>query len=185
MCIRFFASDVTVQLFRKKGQKFLHCPGKKGQRDKLNILLQDSLSKSGTGRRKGRLLFFCQNPGQATGQSLLFSMISCVRTSFPVLERPFLFQNILFCFETSFFCFRTSFSCFLCSFEKVILSQDIPGQRSLFQYFCSCLCPGTKGQQDKGPFLSWNKGTTGRLVQDCPGTSRRTSPPLETLVSSQ
>ena len=103
-----------MQLFGTKVQKFLHCSRTKGQRDKFKILPQagtdrDSLSKSGTGPR--------------TGQSLFFSMISCFRTSFPVLERPFpvlehpfpvferpfpvlehpfLFWNVLFCFRMSF-----------------------------------------------------------------------------------
>jgi hypothetical protein len=42
-----------------------------------------------------------------------------------------------------------SFSCFLCSFGKVILSRDVPGQRSLSRDICSCPCPGTKGHRDK------------------------------------
>ena len=33
-----FQRDGTVQLFGTKGQKFLHCPGTKGQWDKLKIL---------------------------------------------------------------------------------------------------------------------------------------------------
>ena len=37
--------DGTAQLFGTKGQKFLPCPGTKGQRDKLKILPRD-----GTGR---------------------------------------------------------------------------------------------------------------------------------------
>ena len=37
--------DGTVQISGTKGQKFLDCPGTKGQRDKLKILLRD-----GTGR---------------------------------------------------------------------------------------------------------------------------------------
>ena len=41
-----------MQLFRTKGQKFHHCPGTKGQRDKLKILPRD-----GTGRDS-------QNPGR-------------------------------------------------------------------------------------------------------------------------
>ena len=54
------------------GQMSLHCPGTKGQRDKLKILPWD-----GTGRGTGQSLFFCQNPGQdgrqdGTGQSLFF-----------------------------------------------------------------------------------------------------------------
>jgi hypothetical protein len=97
-----------VQLFGTKGQKFLHCPGTKGQQDKLKILPwdgtgRDSMSKYGTGRGTGQSLFFCQNPGRdagrdGTGKSLFFPIISCFRTylsvlvrTFPVLERPFLF----------------------------------------------------------------------------------------------
>ena len=48
-----FQRDGTVQLFGTTGQKFLHCPGTKGQRDKLKILPRD-----GTGRDS-------QNPGRA------------------------------------------------------------------------------------------------------------------------
>ena len=48
-----------MQLFGTKGQKFLRCPGTKGQRDKLKILPRDrtgrdSQSKSGTGRGTGQ-----------------------------------------------------------------------------------------------------------------------------------
>ena len=32
-------------------------------------------------------------------------------------------------------------------------------------------CPRTKGRQDKETFLSWDKGTMGRPVPVCPGTS--------------
>ena len=53
-----------MQLFGTKGQKFLHCPGTKEQRDKLKILPRDGMGqdsqnlgwdrpgqpKSGTGR---------------------------------------------------------------------------------------------------------------------------------------
>ena len=41
-----------MKLFRTTGQKFHHCPGTKGQRDKLKILQRD-----GTGRDS-------QNPGR-------------------------------------------------------------------------------------------------------------------------
>ena len=40
-----FQRDGTIQLFGRKGQKFLHCPGTKGEQDKLKILPRD-----GTGR---------------------------------------------------------------------------------------------------------------------------------------
>ena len=42
---------------RSKGQKFIHCPGTKGQRDKLKIL-----PREGTGRDS-------QNPGRDAGQN--------------------------------------------------------------------------------------------------------------------
>ena len=47
-----FKRDGTVKLFGTTGQKFHHCPGTKGQRDKLKILPRD-----GTGRDS-------QNPGR-------------------------------------------------------------------------------------------------------------------------
>ena len=55
---------------------------------------------------------------------------------------------------------------------KFILSRDI----------CSCPCPGTTGHRDKKFFLSRDKGTRGRPVPFCPGMSRGTSRPLETLL---
>ena len=39
-----------MQLFGRQGQKFLHCPGMKGQRDKLKILPRDGTGRDGTGR---------------------------------------------------------------------------------------------------------------------------------------
>ena len=60
--------------------------------------------------------------------------------------------------------------------------RDVPGQRSLSRDFWCCSCPGTKGRRDNNFFLSRDKGTTGRPVLDCPGTSRGTSHPLETLI---
>ena len=72
----------------------------------------------------------------------------------------------------------SSMSCFLGG--KVILSRDVLGQRSFPWNFCSCPCSWTKGQQDKEIFLSRDKGTMGRSVPDCPGTSR----PLGTLITT-
>jgi hypothetical protein len=114
-------------------------------------------------------------------------MISCFRTSFPVLERPFLFwnfiflfRNFLFLFWNVFFLFYNNFFLFFGFFRKVILSRDVPGQRGLSRDICSCPCPGTKGHRDKKISLSRDKGTTGRPVPVCPGTSR----PVKTLVST-
>jgi len=62
----------AVQLFREKGQKFLHCPRTKEQRDKLKILPRDrtgwdSLPKSGTGQYE--ILTTCPVPRDKTRQS--------------------------------------------------------------------------------------------------------------------
>ena len=65
-----------------------------------------------------------------------------------------------------------------------MLSREGPGKRSLSRDICSCPCPGTTGLRDKIFFLSRDKGTTGRPVPVCPGTSRGTSRPLETLIWS-
>ena len=123
-----------MQLFGTKVQKFLHCSRTKGQRDKFKILPQagtdrDSLSKSGTGPR--------------TGQSLFFSMISCFRTSFPVLKRPFSILEILSCFRMSFSCLRMSFSCFLVFWKSdfcpgIFAPALVSGQRDnkTRKYFC-------------------------------------------------
>ena len=115
-------------------------------------------------------------------------MIFCFRTPFPVLEHPFpvlerLFPVLehLFPVLERLFLFWNVLFLFLCSFGQVILSWDGTGQRSLSRDICSCPCPGTKGHRDKNFFLSRDKGTTGRPVPVCPGTSRGTSRPLETL----
>ena len=62
-----------MQLFGTKGQKFLYCPGTKGQRDKLKILQRagpgrDSLSKFGTGYGMGQyeILTACPVPSLGT-----------------------------------------------------------------------------------------------------------------------
>ena len=113
-------------------------------------------------------------------------MIFCFRTSFPVLEHPFpvlerLFPVLEHLFPVLerrfpvwnvFFLFWNALFLVFCSFGKVILSRDGTGQRSLSRDICSCPCPGTKGHRDKNFFLSRDKGTTGRPVPVCPGTSR-------------
>ena len=104
---------------------------------------------------------------------------SCFRTSFPVLERPFPVSEHHFpVLERPFSVLERLFP----GFWGVILSPDVPGQKSLSRDICSCPCPGTKGHRDKKFSLSRDKGTTGRPVPVCPGLSRGTSRPLETLV---
>ena len=121
-----------MQLFGTKGQKFLHYPVTTGQAQNLATGRdrQDNLSKSRTGGGMGQSLFFCQNAGQGWDMTIaiFFPMISCFRMSFS--------------------CFKTSLSCFLFIGGKLIVSQDVPGQRSLSRDFRSCPCPGTKKQQE-------------------------------------
>ena len=157
-----FPKGRDTATFRDKGTEVSSLSQDKGTTERAQNLArgQDSLSKSWTGQDTGQSIFFCQNPGR--------DGISCF----------FLFQNILSCFRTSFNCFRTSFSFFFFFGE----SDFVPGQKSLSQDFFSCICPGTKGQRDKELFLSRDKGTTGRPILDCPGTSFGTSCPLKTLL---
>ena len=65
-----------MQLFWTKGQKFLLCPGTKGQQDELKILQRDgpgreSLSNSGMGHGTGRDFDSLSRPvpRDKTGQS--------------------------------------------------------------------------------------------------------------------
>ena len=155
-----------MQLFGTKGQKFLHCPGTKGQRDKLKILPQDGMgrdsrSKSGTGRGTGQSLFFCQNQGRDGTVtilehlflfenifSLFLNVLSCFRTSFPVLERLFSVLErpfpVLGGFFGKWFCPGTSRDRGFCPgifTPALVLGQRDNGTRK-------CFCPGTKGQRD-------------------------------------
>ena len=50
-----FPMGRTVQLFGTKGQKFFHCPGTKGQRDRLRILPRDGTQDKMGQSRKGVL----------------------------------------------------------------------------------------------------------------------------------
>ena len=63
----------------------------------------------------------------------------------------------------------------ICSF---ILARDVPGERSLSRDICPALVPGQRDTGTRIFFLSQDKGTTGRPVPVCPGTSRL----VETLV---
>ena len=144
-----------MQLFGTKGQKFLHCPKTKGRRNELKILPEARTAYQNLGRDKTRdNQYFSVKIREGTG----FPVFSCFRTSFPVLEHLLTVLERLFPFF--FFFWESDF---------------VPGQKSLSQDFFSCICPGTKGQRDKELFLSRDKGTTGRPILDCPGTSFGTS----------
>ena len=130
------------------------------------------------GREMGQSLFFCQNPGWDAGrrmwdmrrdagrdagrdtrqdarrdagrnwQHFFFPIISCHRTSFPVLECTF---SVLECLS----CFRTSFSVLELPFLQGLFPVFFcGGEVILSQVFCFCPCSRTKGQQDKEIFLS-------------------------------
>ena len=101
-------------------------------------------------------------PKQENDQISCFrTSFSCFRTSFPVLERPFPVSEHHFpVLVRPFSVLERLFP----GFWGVILSRDVPGQKSLSRDICSCPCPGTKGHWDKKIFLSRDKGTTGRPV---------------------
>ena len=68
-----YSSIFAVQLFGRKVQKFLHCLGTKGIRDKLKILPMDgmvrgSLSRTGRGTGQYQILTVCPIPQDKTGQ---------------------------------------------------------------------------------------------------------------------
>ena len=75
------------------GQKFLYWPGTKGQVQNL------AMGRDGPGQpakiqdrtQDGTITIFLSKSrtGRGTAQLLFSPMISCFRTSFPVLERPF------------------------------------------------------------------------------------------------
>ena len=48
LCVRFPTGQDRAD-FGTKGKKFLHCPGTKGQRDKLKILPQDGMDQDEPG----------------------------------------------------------------------------------------------------------------------------------------
>ena len=145
-----------------------------GQPGKIRDGMQDGtitifLSKSGTGH--AGMEFWQHVLGQNRGQK------KKIEKKLKILKTKMFWQ--FFTFLTFFF-----------DNQVVIVSRDIPGQKSLSRDFWSW--PWTKGHQDKETFFvlrqrdsgtrklfcPWTKGTMGRPVPDCPGMSR----PLETLV---
>ena len=127
-------------------------------------LSRDNGTSSKSCHRMGRAGTACQNPGRDVGllYHYFFPIISCFRTSFPVLEHPFLFYNVISCFRMSYFCFRVSFSCFLVSLGNWFCpgtSRDrgicpgifapalVPGQRDSWtrKYFCPLRNPTWNG----------------------------------------
>ena len=53
---------------------------------------------------------------------------------------------------------------------KFILSQDVPGQRSLSRDICFCPCPGTRGHRDRQNFFVPGQRDNGTRKLFCPGT---------------
>ena len=86
---------------------------------------------------------------------------SVLEHPFPVLERPFPVSEHHFpVLERPFSVLERLFP----GFWGVILSRDVPGQKSLSRDICSCPCPGTKGQRDKLKTLPRDR--TGRDSQN-------------------
>ena len=142
-----------------------------GQRDRRSFLvprLRDNgtSSKSCHGTGRDGILTGCPVPSWDVPQDKITLKFGHFQKKLP----DFLFQNIFSCFkrpfmfQNLFFLFYNILFLFFVSFGKVILSRDVPGQRSLSRDFYSCPCPGTKGQRDKEIFLSRNKGTMGHPV---------------------
>ena len=82
-----------MPLFRTKGQKFFDSPGTKGQTKTL-ATGQDEPGQPIKIRDKtwkGTITNFLSKSrtGQGRDNHYFFSIISCFRTSLPVLERPF------------------------------------------------------------------------------------------------
>ena len=67
-----------MQLFGTKEQKFLHCPGTKGQRDKLKILQMDKLGRDS--QNLGRDGPGQPNPGTGRGTKLILGTLSTLMT---------------------------------------------------------------------------------------------------------
>ena len=141
---------------RDKGttrKKSLHCPRTKEQKDKLKILprngpgfLQLVPSRNIRGQPRDRR--------GKKGKKLQFLNF----------WQFLIFLNIFFCQSGSGFVpGRCRTKVFVLGFLLLLLSRDkgTPGQWNFF-------CPRTKGRQDKETFLSWDKGTMGRSVPDCP-----------------
>ena len=98
---------------------------------------------------------------------------SCFRTSFLVLERPFpVLERPFPVSERHFPVLDRPFSVselLFPGFWGVILSRDVPGQKSLSRDICSCPCPGTKGHRDKNFFFVTGQRDNGTSH---PGLSR-------------
>ena len=88
----FFPSSKNrkqLQFQRNGTVQVLHCPGTKGQRDKLKILPWDGTGWDTLRREAGVDNYYF---------SVKITVISYFTTSLPVLEHPFLFYNMLFLF---------------------------------------------------------------------------------------
>ena len=102
----------TVQLFKTKGQKFLPYPGTSSK----------SCPVPGNERKRVEKIDFF------FWFFFLYNILSCFRTSFPVLECPF--PDL----EHPFSVLERLFTVFWV-FLKVILSWDVPGLKSLSRDF--------------------------------------------------
>merc|ERR1712051_665318 len=127
------------------GQKFLHCPGTKGQRGKLKILPRDGTGRAGTVKirdgtrdKTGQGRKECSKTGKG-----------CSKIGKDVLKQ----ENDVP---------KQDICSFFLNFLKFILSRDVPGRPGTEEFVpghlllplsrdkgtAELFCPGTKGQRD-------------------------------------
>ena len=133
------------------------------------------------GTRDGTITLFLSKSGTGHGTErdnhYFLPIISYFRTSFPVLEHPFLFYNILFWFGTSFFLFWNVLFLFFGIFwesDFVLVragTEDfVPGRDRIF---APALVPGQRDDRPGKNFLSRDKGTKGQGKYFVPGNPRK------------
>ena len=153
-----------MQLFGTTGQRFLCCPGTKGQQDKLKILPRagtgrDSLSKSCHGT--GQAGTASHNPGPDRGRDNHYFSVKIWGRTFSALKPPFpvfcLFWKVILSRDrgTSHGTGRAGTAS-----QNLATGRDGPGQLVKIR-------DGT-GDGTRKYFLSQDKGTTGHPVPDCP-----------------
>ena len=142
-----------MQLFGTTGQKFLHCPGTKGQRDKLKILPRDGTvrdsqnpgrdgpgqpnSGTGHGTKRDRAEKGCSK----TEKDVLKQENDVLKQEYDVLKQEMwsFLKNSLINFVPG----RPGTEGFVPGHLLLPLSRDKGTPRQEFFF-----CPGTKGQQD-------------------------------------
>ena len=179
-----------MQLFGTKAQKFIHCPKPKGTTGQAQNFAtgRDWPGRAGTTSQNlgwDRVLMFCHGKGRDG----IYSACPIPSRKIPgqpwgkrekiVIKSKFLKKKGRIFF--AFFCRLKILGLFWTSQDRgvcpgmfaaaLVPTQKDSGTRSLFLSL-------EKGRLDKETYLSWDNGTMGCPVPDCPGTSC----PMETLL---